>query len=253
MQGSKKYSFKDSRASINNYFKWRIERVKPAIEKVDKIKKLTSKTIVLDVGCGYGSLASILINKGIKVYGTETDNKKLKIAKQKLNNKNLTLKLVKDEKLPFKNNYFDVVFLFDVIEHVKNPGLMMREVKRVLKKDGLLYVEFTPYYSLAGHHLYDYTLLPIHLYKSKEGIKNIIYSRNINKTFDSDYYFELFLQLNKLKISDFQLLTSGLKKIEESHILKYPDKLKINLSILNILPSPFKDLFTFSFEGLYQK
>lgn len=253
MRKPKKYSFKNSRSSINNYFKWRIERAKPAVEKINTIYKLTNKTTALDIGCGYGSLSSILSKKGVKVYGTEIDKEKLEIAKQKLKDKNLVLKLVEGEKLPFKKNFFNVVFLFDVIEHVNNPRLMLSEVRRVLKRGGLLYVEFTPYYSLVGHHLYDYTLLPIHFYKSKKSIKNLIQSKNPTSTFDSNYYLDLFLSLNKLKISTFQSLIENLNIINESYTFKFPELFETNLSFLKFIPSPFKDILTFSFEGIYSK
>ncbi|MFZ4589567.1 MAG: class I SAM-dependent methyltransferase [Ignavibacteria bacterium] len=47
--------------------------------------------------------------------------------------------------LPFKDNYFDAVFITDVIEHiVDDRRKYVREAYRVLKKDGLFFITGTP-------------------------------------------------------------------------------------------------------------
>lgn len=42
------------------------------------------------------------------------------------------------EKLPFSNSYFDVVYSSNVFEHLTNCGFVMKEMHRVLKKNGKL-------------------------------------------------------------------------------------------------------------------
>ena len=128
---------------------------------------------------------------------------------------------------------------------------MLKESQRVLKKNGILYVEFTPYYSLVGHHLYDYAKWPIHILPKKM-IKKIVLSKKTNNFFSNKDVWAQFVSLNKLKISNFQKMVSKLQKIEERFIVKYSDIFEINLSFLNYL-GRFKDYFTFSFEGLYRK
>lgn len=48
------------------------------------------------------------------------------------------------EELPFKDNSFDVVFSFSVLEHIKNPFAAASEIYRVLKPSGILYAN-TPF------------------------------------------------------------------------------------------------------------
>lgn len=246
-----KIGFRESRVSEKYYFEWRKNRAKPAINLVDHVVRLKNKQ-VLDVGCGYGALSSIILKKGAHVYATEKDKYKLEVAKRILKGKNIKFTQVKNEKLPYKNDFFDVVFLFDVIEHIGNPKKMISECSRVLKKDGVLYVEFTPYYSVIGHHLYDYSKLPLHILP-RTIIKKFVFSKKPKSFMSQKFYWDLFTSLNKLRIRDFQnMVNKDFLKIEENFIIKYPEIFEVKLNIINYL-GPIKDLFTMSFEGLYKK
>lgn len=245
-----KIGFKESRISEENYFEWRKNRSRQGVEKVEKVLNLKNKN-VLDVGCGYGALSSELYNKGAFVYSTEISDSKLKVAKKLLKDK-VSLRKVKDELLPFEDNFFDVVFLFDVIEHVKKPEKMINECVRVLKRSGLLYVEFTPYYSITGHHLYDYSKLPIHTLPKKL-IKKIVFSKKIKSFMTQEYYWEQFESLNKLRIGKFQkFVEKDFVKISERFIIKYPEVFEINLGFVNYFGF-FKDYFIMSYEGMFKK
>ena len=238
--------FKGSRKSLKNYFLWREERAAPALNAVEKTLKLKGARI-LDVGCGYGSLMRAASDRGAQVWGVETDQRKLTLARKLLKTiPSSNIKLVRDENLPFRDGFFDAVFLFDVIEHVKNPKISIDEAFRVLKPGGILYVEFTPYYSIAGHHLYDFFKLPLHLFLSQEAIKRIVFGKNVNSFITHQQYWDQYLSLNKLRISDFQSMTSKFHKIRERFIIKYPGLFEINIPYLI-------DFLTMSFEGLYRK
>jgi SAM-dependent methyltransferase len=45
------------------------------------------------------------------------------------------------EEIPFPDGHFSVVIIDNVLDHVRAPGLVMKEIHRVLSKDGLLYLE----------------------------------------------------------------------------------------------------------------
>ena len=63
------------------------------------------------------------------------------------------------EELPFKDNVFDGVFTFSVLEHVKNPFKCAQEIQRVLKPGGVLYasVPFLQPIHAYPHHYYNMT------------------------------------------------------------------------------------------------
>ena len=243
--------FKQSRISPEHYFRWRKKRASACVERINNRISLIDKR-ALDIGCGYGALSYALLEKGTQVWATEIDSDKLKFAQDKLaKNKYFNSVLVKNERLPYDDCFFDIVFIFDVIEHMKNPAKMIQEALRVLKSGGYLYVEFTPYYSITGHHLYDFAKWPIHLLP-KEKVKKIVFSKKIKGFMTAEYYWRQFESLNKLRINQFQQMVKKFQKIEERYLIKYPEKFEINIPIINYL-GPLKDYFTMSFEGLYQK
>ncbi len=242
--------FKGSRISPKHYFRWRVERSIPSVDRVEKYLHLKNKHI-LEVGCGYGAMSSMLLERGAHVWATEVNREKLTLARRYLKKyKRFKSYEVANEQLPFKNNTFDGIIIFDVIEHVGDPSKTIRECTRVLKRGGYLYVEFTPYYSITGHHLYDYAKWPIHILP-EDKIKEIVYAKKIKGFMNADYYWAQFKSLNKLRIGEFQRMVKKYTMLEERFIIKYPEVFELNLPFLNHL-GPFKDYFTMSFEGLYQ-
>lgn len=92
---------------------------------------------VLDLGCGDGLNIEIFKELGIKnVVGVDISEKLIKQAKQK--NPNTEFYVGSADNLPFKNNSFDVVFVDSVFHHIIDYDLTVKEIKRVLKKNGLL-------------------------------------------------------------------------------------------------------------------
>ena len=58
--------------------------------------------------------------------------------------------------LPFQNNTFDGVWIQAVLEHVMDPNLVVKEIFRVLKKDGIIYSEI-PFMQPVHEGAYDFT------------------------------------------------------------------------------------------------
>lgn len=67
--------------------------------------------------------------------------------------------LAVNQSLPFKDGVFDAIFSFDVLEHVTDPFLCARELTRVLKPGGYLYLDL-PFLQLEHgypHHYFNAT------------------------------------------------------------------------------------------------
>ncbi len=94
--------------------------------------------IVLDIACGEGYGTNLLSHKSKMIYGVDISNEAVTHAQEKYINRNINFKLGSATQIPFENDFFDVVTSFETIEHLVEHEKMFSEIKRVLKKDGVL-------------------------------------------------------------------------------------------------------------------
>jgi len=136
-----KYRF----GSLDKYYDYRINKALKIRKVLNKFKDLKNCKI-LDIGTGSGIIAYDIGKVSKKVYSVDLEDKRIY-------SKNYIFKKVKDEILPFKDNYFDIVISNHVIEHVKDYELHLSEAKRVLIKDGIFYLA-TPnkYWIIEPHY-----------------------------------------------------------------------------------------------------
>lgn len=101
---------------------------------------LNRRDVVLDLGSGNGQNTLKVSRVAKKVIGMELDPNLLEIAKKfAKNKKNIVFKKANlEKKLKVKNNSFDKIIFLDVLEHIVNRNLILTEVHRILKSDGLL-------------------------------------------------------------------------------------------------------------------
>ena len=99
--------------------------------KNKNLLKNINKKIILDIGSGDSNYEEFINN-----------NKLYRLDYYKTNKiYNNTPDIYADAcNLPFKNSSVDIVFLFEVIEHIYNHLEAISEAHRVIKKDGLLYI-----------------------------------------------------------------------------------------------------------------
>ena len=98
---------------------------------------------MLEVGCGDGALSGVLHNAlGLPVVGVDTSEKGLALAREMFASRGLAgeFKLINGYGTGFGDASFDVVVCSDVIEHVDDPGAMLREIHRLLVPGGRLVV-----------------------------------------------------------------------------------------------------------------
>ena len=98
---------------------------------------------VLDLGCGEGYGANLLSKFALKVTGADVSSEVVKRARAKYVSETLNFEIlpaVTGSKLPFPDSSFDVVVCFHVIEHVRSARALVREIRRVLRPRGLLFL-----------------------------------------------------------------------------------------------------------------
>lgn len=96
---------------------------------------------ILDIGCGDGQdLEVFKMYYKLEVYGVDT-------FKNPPVEKKYKYKMASIYKLPFSKGYFDYVFLHNVLHHIDEPkqrmkmySLAMKEIKRVTKKNGKIFI-----------------------------------------------------------------------------------------------------------------
>lgn len=95
---------------------------------------------VLEIGCGNGYYLSLLnrLNVKLELTGIDKDILALKDAARFIGEKKIKLILGDAAKLPFESNSFDKVVMSEVIEHVADEDIVLKEAKRVLKGSGVL-------------------------------------------------------------------------------------------------------------------
>ena len=148
----------DTKRHFNKYAKfgsyhWSEYKNKDSIysKHADEVKSWIRPGKTLDIGAGDGLITSL-----IRAIGIDDNALACKLAEKH----GVIVEYGSAYEVPFKDESFDNVFMGDVIEHLERPEESLKEVRRVLKKDGLFYVTTTPKEESIGdpHHFQEWTL-----------------------------------------------------------------------------------------------
>lgn len=120
----------------NNFLQrlWHTHKINLAKKIIKEVKFQNC----LDVGCASGFMISEIFKvfPHAKYFGIDTYDKAIEYAKKAY--PNIKFKVASASNLPFKSNHFDLILFYETIEHVEDPKECLIEIKRVLKKDGIL-------------------------------------------------------------------------------------------------------------------
>ena len=122
----------------------RLNYIKKSI--LDKLKKRSSgkslKNIkVLDIGCGGGLLCEPLSKLGAKVVGIDASEKNIKIAKTHAKKSKLKINYYCASPENFiSKEKFDVILNMEIVEHVEDVNLFLKESSKFLKKNGIMFI-----------------------------------------------------------------------------------------------------------------
>ncbi|MFH1905618.1 MAG: class I SAM-dependent methyltransferase [bacterium] len=208
---------------------------------IGDIKKVKRNGKLLDVGCGSGFFLKELLKYGYDAYGIDSYEGILDIISPELclrvkNNSFLDIK--------FPDESFDIVIIKQVLEHLLNPNDVIKEIHRILKEDGIVYVE-VPNFNCAEAQLFGkfwYNLeVPRHLYQFTKKTFRAIFEKN---------GFSAFLELNN---NGSLLLKSPLAIVNSfNFFLRNKIKRNLPLNLINVvcfLPLLIITLFLRIFSG----
>ena len=107
---------------------------------IDYISKILSKDYsdihILDIGCSNGSSLLIYKNLGLKAEGVDPSEKAVQNGRER--GFKIHQGLLND--VAFDNNSFDVITLYEVIEHVDTPIALLKECYRILRPNGIVLI-----------------------------------------------------------------------------------------------------------------
>jgi ubiquinone/menaquinone biosynthesis C-methylase UbiE len=93
---------------------------------------------ILDIGCGTGNYTDLFQKvtqaKHYRVHGIEPSEGMISKARQK--NSQVSFKRATAEDIPFEADFFDFVYMTDVIHHIPDIRKMFAEIHRILKPQG---------------------------------------------------------------------------------------------------------------------
>lgn len=133
----------------------------------------------LDVGCREGHQTQFLKDKGYKIVSIDIK-------------KNIPECIIMDanKKLKIGDNYFDLIWCSEVIEHLDNPSLTITEFRRILKSNGIMILT-TPNSNCWFFRLSNlFGLKPEQLQRKDH--KHFFSKKNINKLFPEAKIFGFF-------------------------------------------------------------
>lgn len=210
---------------------WEKRRFEDKCEKIalqTLFKRIERKDSLLDVGGGYGRLATLYAHLFASCIVLEPSGKLIEIGREKFKDfQNLSFKKGSLPRLPFESSSFDVALMIRVVHHLAIPLLAFREVSRILKKDGYFILEFANKIHflervkayLRGNFSFMNDLSPCEK-RSRKSIeeKKIIFLNHHPKKVEEDLMMAGFVVVETLSVSNFR--SQLLKKfIPESWLL----------------------------------
>lgn len=129
--------------NYNKYFYGGFDTAKWLYNHLNKHYNLTNSKI-LDWGCGPGRIIRHLpdlIDNNCTYYGTDYNKKSINWCNNNLSGISFNLNFL-DAKLPYKNNFFDVIYGISIFTHLseKMHKDWVLELSRILKPGGLLFI-----------------------------------------------------------------------------------------------------------------
>jgi 2-polyprenyl-3-methyl-5-hydroxy-6-metoxy-1,4-benzoquinol methylase len=205
------------------------------LENLKKYTTVKNKTL-LDIGTGNGYLLEAAQDMGFDCQGVDISKNSTSIANKKFPGKIKTGSFLD---LDYPDNYFDVITLTDVLEHISDPHGLFTKISSILKTGGIVFIISPNYNSLSrkvlGKKWFQYKYEHV-LYYNKKSIEYLIKHhgfqllcfKNNKKNFSIYYYMAYFKKYSFLKVG---------KIVTEIHHL-VPKKFK-NIPFSNPLTGEF--------------
>ena len=143
---------------------WQEHRQEPALWNLNHFVPSLKSSIIVEIGSGMGGLLIRLQREKLKALGVEYNPEYCDITKYRAERYGMSpsVTAARAEQLPLRDRCVDVVLCYEVIEHVFDPDVMLREIRRTLKEDGKVFLSIPNRWSLYDfhYHLWGIGFLP---------------------------------------------------------------------------------------------
>lgn len=109
------------------------------ITELIELLEIQPGELILDVGCGYGRLFSLYIQRKTKIYGIDVSPRMIEEARKIFGEyENIELRVMNAESLDFRDNMFDKIICYGTFDGLLCQNEALEEMSRVLKPGKLL-------------------------------------------------------------------------------------------------------------------
>ena len=213
-----------------------------------------------ELACGGGGKTVFFAKNGAKeVHGIDSNSIFIEqannFAKEKGVEGKCFFELGDARKTKYKGDYFDVVLLASVLEHVNDPEAMLREALRICKKGGAIIFNTEGYYHWLGHHLWDALPIPwLHLFTTEKQ-RTRLYKKAVENYPDAKERIEL--RVNYLNHITLRKLEKIFKILEKEKLF---DKKTVTIRTFRRWPFSWlgkmpllREVFHESYDGIIVK
>jgi SAM-dependent methyltransferase len=161
------------------YYKNHIERFQ--IDKLKMIQTYYQSGKLLDIGCGVGHFIRTAINNGYEAEGVEFSEIAAAVGREQWNLQIVSGDFLSDQ---FNSESFDIITMWQVLEHLRQPREVLLKVHHLLKPGGLLVIAVPNFSSIQArifrNHWYHLDV-PRHLFHySPESLVKILDTCNFH-------------------------------------------------------------------------
>lgn len=162
------------------------------IDEIKRISRLKKHERVLDIGAGTGYVASKMVADCRVIHALDESEEMLSHVED---NERIIKCLGNAMNIPYEESEFDVIILSDVLHHVEDQELLMKECRRVLEKGGRIIIhDFNRNYiktKVLG--AFEYLLFGKLQYRSRSEVEELLhrYGFQLKEVYDRGYYFML--------------------------------------------------------------
>ncbi|MBN4051517.1 asparagine synthase (glutamine-hydrolyzing) [bacterium AH-315-M05] len=206
--------------------------VKRYNELLDSFEIHRKTNRILDIGCGRGYFLKTARERGWDVFGTEYTDKAIRIC----SDKGIPMHQGQLNPSTYKTNFFDIITMFEVIEHINNPREEIKSIENILRPEGVFYFTTPNFNSLNQFILrnkWNIVRYPDHLcYYTRKTINHLLNEFDFKKRKLDTTGYSITRLKTSLKISEQKCVSQF---SDDERIRTKIDKYKFLKLISNLL------------------